>query len=339
MPVWAGQITHRTHLFALARIRRGRAGIRRRFARRRRDREPVGRDRSFGEGDPRRLCGRRDAPGRGVVSHSGRRGRTGSTPRFARRDRSRCAHMRVDVVDTVALAHLRVLLLLIALPPPRSARRIAVVDLALVLAVDASGSVDQVRFELQKQGYVAAFRHPRVIGAIQSGPTQSIAVIMMQWTGPALQVTAVPWTKISDAASANAFADAIARHRVRCSAAARRSRARSIPSMALLFDNPYQRDAARDRHLRRRLEQSRALGQSGARRGGRGRASASTACRSSRSSPISTATYKAERDRRPGRVRDCREGFRDVRRGDPEEAHRGDCRREAGELAQISSAD
>src|SRR5256885_3807797 len=85
------------------------------------------------------------------------------------------------------------------------------VDLALVLAVDASGSVDQVRFELQKQGYVAAFRHPRVIGAIQTGPSQAIAVIMMQWTGPALQVTAVPWTKISDTASANAFADAIAR--------------------------------------------------------------------------------------------------------------------------------
>ena len=84
------------------------------------------------------------------------------------------------------------------------------VDLALVLAVDASGSVDQFRFELQKQGYVAAFRHPRVIGAIQSGPTQSVAVIMMQWTGPALQVTAVPWTKISDAASASAFADKIA---------------------------------------------------------------------------------------------------------------------------------
>src|SRR5215813_557685 len=31
------------------------------------------------------------------------------------------------------------------------------VDLQLVLAVDASGSVDQVRFELQKRGYVDAF--------------------------------------------------------------------------------------------------------------------------------------------------------------------------------------
>ena len=43
------------------------------------------------------------------------------------------------------------------------------VDLQLVLAVDASGSVDQYRFELQKQGYVAAFRHRRVLKAIRSG--------------------------------------------------------------------------------------------------------------------------------------------------------------------------
>jgi Protein of unknown function (DUF1194) len=113
------------------------------------------------------------------------------------------------------------------------------VDLALVLAVDASGSVDQVRFELQKQGYAAAFRHPRVIGAIQSGPSQAIAVIMMQWTGPALQVTAVPWTKISDAASANAFADAIA-HAPRALFGGGTSISGAIDtSMALLFDNPY----------------------------------------------------------------------------------------------------
>ena len=101
-------------------------------------------------------------------------------------------------------------ILAFAIVAPAPAQSLQPVDLALVLAVDASGSVDQVRFELQKQGYVAAFRHPRVIGAIQSGPTQSIAVIMVQWTGPALQVIAVPWTRITDAASANAFADKIA---------------------------------------------------------------------------------------------------------------------------------
>jgi hypothetical protein len=84
------------------------------------------------------------------------------------------------------------------------------VDLLLVLAVDASGSVSHDRFELQKQGYVAAFRHPRVQAAIRGGPHQAIAVTMVQWTGPFLQIHAVPWMRIGDAASANAFAAAIA---------------------------------------------------------------------------------------------------------------------------------
>ena len=90
-----------------------------------------------------------------------------------------------------------------------AARAETQVDLALVLAVDASGSVDARRFALQKQGYVAAFRNPRVLNAIRSGLNQSIAVTMFQWTGPRLQVHVVPWTIIKDEASANAFAAAI----------------------------------------------------------------------------------------------------------------------------------
>ena len=83
------------------------------------------------------------------------------------------------------------------------------VDLQLVLAVDASGSVNDARFELQKQGYVAAFRHRRVLDAIRSGGNQSIAVTMVQWTGPALQVQVLPWMRIGDEASMLAVADAI----------------------------------------------------------------------------------------------------------------------------------
>ncbi|MBM3222435.1 MAG: DUF1194 domain-containing protein [Candidatus Tectomicrobia bacterium] len=84
------------------------------------------------------------------------------------------------------------------------------VDLQLVLAVDASGSVDAQRFELQKQGYVAAFRDARVLQAIQAGAMQAIAVTMVQWTGPALQVQVLPWTVLKDAATTHAFAAAIA---------------------------------------------------------------------------------------------------------------------------------
>ena len=87
----------------------------------------------------------------------------------------------------------------------------AQVDLQLVLAVDASGSVNQTRFDLQKRGYAAAFRHPQVLRAIRSGATQSIAVTMVQWTGPELRVQVIPWTRIGDQASAEAFADLIER--------------------------------------------------------------------------------------------------------------------------------
>ena len=83
------------------------------------------------------------------------------------------------------------------------------VDLQLVLAVDASGSVSTERFELQKRGYVAAFRNPRVLRAIEAGASQRIAVAMVQWTGPRLQRLAEGWHEIHDAASAQSFAAAI----------------------------------------------------------------------------------------------------------------------------------
>ena len=50
---------------------------------------------------------------------------------------------------------------------------------------------------------------PAVLQAIRSTSTGSIAVAMVQWTGPSLHVVAVDWTLISDAASAERFAAAI----------------------------------------------------------------------------------------------------------------------------------
>ena len=92
-----------------------------------------------------------------------------------------------------------------------SAEAQTAVDLQLVLAVDASGSVDQIRFDLQKRGYVAAFRHARVLQAIRSGPNQAIAVTMVQWTGPMMQVQVAEWSAVGDEPSAAAFAAAIER--------------------------------------------------------------------------------------------------------------------------------
>jgi hypothetical protein len=83
------------------------------------------------------------------------------------------------------------------------------VDISLVLAVDASGSVDDDRFELQKQGYAKAFLNPKVLDAIKAGNEQAIAVCMVQWTGPTLHLVMVPWMIINDEASAQAAALAI----------------------------------------------------------------------------------------------------------------------------------
>jgi hypothetical protein len=85
------------------------------------------------------------------------------------------------------------------------------VDLQLVLAVDVSGSVNEQRFLLQRDGYAAAFRHRQVLDAIRSGSHGAISATMVQWTGPRLQEVAVSWARISDAASAEAFARAIER--------------------------------------------------------------------------------------------------------------------------------
>ena len=94
-------------------------------------------------------------------------------------------------------------------PAPAQTQALPTTDILLVLAVDASGSVNQTRFELQRRGYADAFRSQQVLNAIRGGSTGSIAVTMVQWTGPAMQVQVVPWALIADQASMLAFADAI----------------------------------------------------------------------------------------------------------------------------------
>lgn len=86
----------------------------------------------------------------------------------------------------------------------------AEVDLALVLAVDCSYSVDRTEFRLQMEGIAAAFRDPKVAKAIASGPIGKIAVTLFQWSSDQSQIVAVPWLVIDSRKTAMEFADRIA---------------------------------------------------------------------------------------------------------------------------------
>lgn len=100
----------------------------------------------------------------------------------------------------------RVILVLVVLVPLPAAA--VLVDLEIVLAVDVSGSVDVDEFDLQRGGYVNAFRDPDIIAAITGGPIGAIAATFVYWSSDDQQQQAAGWTLI-DAASADAFAAAI----------------------------------------------------------------------------------------------------------------------------------
>lgn len=85
------------------------------------------------------------------------------------------------------------------------------VDLELVLAIDVSGSIDEEEAILQRQGYIAAIKDERVVGAIKSGYLGRIAVTYIEWAGSHYQKTVADWTVIYDQASAEAFAESLAR--------------------------------------------------------------------------------------------------------------------------------
>ena len=84
-----------------------------------------------------------------------------------------------------------------------------VVDLLLVLAMDASGSIDADEFQLQRDGLAASLTHPAILSAIGSGRTGAIGVAVVEWGSPGGAVTAVDWTAVRDASSAAALAEAI----------------------------------------------------------------------------------------------------------------------------------
>src|SRR5918998_6475366 len=84
------------------------------------------------------------------------------------------------------------------------------VDLALVLAVDVSLSMEPDEQELQRQGFVEAFRSPEVHEAIRKGMLGRIAVTYIEWAGAGYQQVVVPWTVIEQSVDSDTFAARLA---------------------------------------------------------------------------------------------------------------------------------
>jgi len=114
------------------------------------------------------------------------------------------------------------------------------VDVALVLAVDVSGSIDYEEAELQRKGIVDAVMSREVIQAIQAGSLGRIGISVVYFSSSDYGVMSVPvnWMIVQDQASAINFSKALV--------AARRPSARGTSisdalelSLRMLETGPY----------------------------------------------------------------------------------------------------
>jgi hypothetical protein len=112
--------------------------------------------------------------------------------------------------QTARLTALAVSTALALLGPPALAQNDVQVDLELVLAVDISLSMDDEEQRLQRDGYVAAIRHPEVIASIRDGLNGQIALTYLEWAGVTSQEVLVAWSLIDGEAAAYSFAEELA---------------------------------------------------------------------------------------------------------------------------------
>ena len=106
------------------------------------------------------------------------------------------------------MARRRALLAAPALLASGAAAQPRQLDVLLVLAMDASGSIDEAEFRLQREGYAEALVDPAVVAAIRSRPNGAIAIAMLEWGTPGGSALVVDWMRVDNPASARAAAEA-----------------------------------------------------------------------------------------------------------------------------------
>src|SRR6476659_2486098 len=90
---------------------------------------------------------------------------------------------------------------------PPIARAAEQVDLLLVFAADVSRSIDQPKFQLQREGYAAAIADKRVLEAITAGRNKRIAVAFGEGSGVSSQPVLIDWSMIDGPEAAKKFGD------------------------------------------------------------------------------------------------------------------------------------
>jgi len=88
------------------------------------------------------------------------------------------------------------------------------VDVKLVIAVDASGSVDPKELRLQVSGIADALRTDAVQNAVRAGLQQVISVSVLIWSDAAYPKYPTKWHLLSDPASFEAFAKEVERFNI-----------------------------------------------------------------------------------------------------------------------------
>lgn len=80
------------------------------------------------------------------------------------------------------------------------------VDVALVLAVDSSGSISSEDIALQFRGYAQAITSDVVMDTVRSGRHGRIALAFAAWSSAGQQDQLVPWMLIDGMSAARQFA-------------------------------------------------------------------------------------------------------------------------------------
>jgi Protein of unknown function (DUF1194) len=81
---------------------------------------------------------------------------------------------------------------LAGMQPVMASAQSADADVALVLAVDVSGSVDEGRFKLQREGIAASLESEAFAAALSGGIHQTVEIAVVEWAEE--QQTILPWT-------------------------------------------------------------------------------------------------------------------------------------------------